>query len=438
MSRSRSRTYLPFALIAALALQPVAHAATLTLREALEAVDRTSITVLLSREAAVQAIAASQQQRAALMPNVNLNASQNRSSSASFSNGNVTQNSPTNRFSGTLNATLNLLDAQNIASYSASKIAINVAELDVNVARETVTTTVAQTYFQHLRNLRRIAVLDANIARAKALLELAKTRAETGVATQIDVTRAEAVLATAEQARLQQETVVQSSELNLKQLLDLDLNEPLTLADFAVRRVEAPTYAASIEQTAFERRYDYLRAVKLLEQNKLEVKAAKFDRLPSLAITGNVGLSSEVIFDDENADTWAGGVSLSMPIFDSGRVRNLTNLALSRLRAQELRVRNLRLQIGAEVRLASQDARSRFAQVAVAERSLRLAQDELALAQRRFEQGVADNREVIDAQNSLAVASDNVVEAFYQYNLSRVTLARTSGDVRLVLNEQSN
>jgi outer membrane protein TolC len=101
-------------------------------------------------------------------------------------------------------------------------------------------------------------------------------------------------------------------------------------------------------------------------------------------------------------------------------------------------LRNLRLQIGAELRLASQDARSRNAQVAVAERSLRLAQDELSLAQRRFEQGVADNREIIDAQNSLAVASDNVVEAYYQYNLSRVTLARISGDVRLVLNEQAN
>ena len=51
---------------------------------------------------------------------------------------------------------------------------------------------------------------------------------------------------------------------------------------------------------------------------------------------------------------------------------------------------------------------------------------------------MADNREIIDAQNSLAVASDNVVEAYYQYNLSRVTLARISGDVRLVLNEQAN
>lgn len=438
MSRSRSYFYLPFALLAALALPSFTPAATLTLREAMEAVDRTSITVLLSREAAVQAIAASQQQKAALMPTVNLNAGQNRSSSASFANGTVNQNSPTNRFSGTLNATLNLLDAQNIASYRASKLAINVAELDVNVVREAVTANVAQTYFQHLRNLRRITVLDANIARAKALLELARTRSETGVATQIDVTRAEAVLATAEQARLQQETAVQSSDLALKQLLDLDLNDPLTLVEFTVRRVEAPSYAASLEQTAFERRYDYLRAVKLLEQNELEVRAAKFDRLPSLSLTGNVGLASEVIFDDDNADTWAGGVSLSLPVFDAGRVRNLTGLALSRLRAQELRLRNLRLQIGAELRLASQDARSRNAQVAVAERSLRLAQDELSLAQRRFEQGVADNREIIDAQNSLAVASDNVVEAYYQYNLSRVTLARISGDVRLVLNEQAN
>ena len=251
MSRSRSYFYLPFALLAALALPSFTPAATLTLREAMEAVDRTSITVLLSREAAVQAIAASQQQKAALMPTVNLNAGQNRSSSASFANGTVNHNSPTHRFSGTLNATLNLLDAQNIASYRASKLAINVAELDVNLVREAVTANVAQTYFQHLRNLRRITVLDANIARAKALLELARTRSETGVATQIDVTRAEAVLATAEQARLQQETVVQSSDLALKQLLDLDLNDPLTLVEFTVRRVEAPSYAASLEQTAF-------------------------------------------------------------------------------------------------------------------------------------------------------------------------------------------
>ena len=54
----------------------------------------------------------------------------------------------------------------------------------------------------------------------------------------------------------------------------------------------------------------------------------------------------------------------------------------------------------------------------------------------RFQQGVADNREVLDAQNRLAQADDNFVEAVYQYNLSRVELARAKGDVRAVLAEK--
>jgi outer membrane protein TolC len=75
--------------------------------------------------------------------------------------------------------------------------------------------------------------------------------------------------------------------------------------------------------------------------------------------------------------------------------------------------------------------------VTVAEKSLRLAQEELRLAQQRYQQGVADNREVVEAQNRLAVAEDNLVDAVYQYNLSRVELARAKGDVRAVLAEKT-
>jgi outer membrane protein TolC len=99
-------------------------------------------------------------------------------------------------------------------------------------------------------------------------------------------------------------------------------------------------------------------------------------------------------------------------------------------------VRSLELQISSELRLAVQDAGSRNAQIEVAEKSLRLAQEELRLAQQRYQQGVADNREVVEAQNRLAIAEDNLVEATFQYNLSRVELARAKGDVRAVLAEK--
>jgi outer membrane protein TolC len=73
----------------------------------------------------------------------------------------------------------------------------------------------------------------------------------------------------------------------------------------------------------------------------------------------------------------------------------------------------------------------------VAEKTQKLAQDQLRLAQQRYQNGVADNREVVEAQTQLAVADDNLVEAIYQYNLSRVELARARGDVRTVLLEKT-
>jgi outer membrane protein TolC len=102
-----------------------------------------------------------------------------------------------------------------------------------------------------------------------------------------------------------------------------------------------------------------------------------------------------------------------------------------------MRVHNLELQISSELRLAVQDAGSRNAQINVAEKSLSLAQEELRLAQQRYQQGVADNREVVEAQNRLAIADDNLVEAVFQYNLSRVELARAKGDVKAVLAERA-
>lgn len=84
-----------------------------------------------------------------------------------------------------------------------------------------------------------------------------------------------------------------------------------------------------------------------------------------------------------------------------------------------------------------QDASSRNAQVGVAEKTLGLAQEELRLARQRYQQGVADNREVLEAQTRLAEAGDNLVDAVFRYNLSRVELARARGDVRSVLAERA-
>jgi outer membrane protein TolC len=323
-----------------------------------------------------------------------------------------------------------------MAQYRAAQVGVEVAQWDVQQTIQTILATAAQTFFTHLRNVKRIDVLDANVRRGRELLALARNQVAAGVATQIDITRAESQLAVAEQARLQQATVVYESELRLKRLLDLDAALPLELADFTVRRSEEAPFQGGAERTLFERRADYLRARRQLDQTAEALRAVRWERFGALSLTGDYGLANSEVFARRDEAAWSAGVALSVPVFDGQRIRSGERQTRSQLRSQEFRVRQLELQIASEVRLAHQDARSRHAQVGVAEKSLALSLEELQLAQRRFEQGVADNREIVDAQNRLALASDNLNEAIYQYNLSRVELARTRGDVRVILSER--
>jgi outer membrane protein TolC len=410
-------------------------ATTLTLEQALASVENVNLNVLLGREAATQALEQARVTRATILPSITATGVQRRSKSVPLTNTGTTSPRPTNRFDALLNGSVPLMDFQRWTAARSARVGADVARADYNATLQTVLATVAQSYFTHLRNLRRMEVLDANITRAQSLLDLARNQLNAGVATQIDVTRAEAQLAQAQQAKLQQETVDVQSELTLKRAIDIDPMQPLRLADFTIRRADTALFAFSGDKTVFEKRADYLRAQKAVQQARLDVHAATFERLPSLTLGGNYGRGASN-FDDELQPQWSANASLTLPIFDGLKSGADRRIALSRQRSQEARLRSLELQISAELRLAAQDANSRNAQIGMADKNLQLARDQLRLAQQRYQQGVADNREVVEAQTQLAVAEDNLVDATYQYNLSRVELARARGDVRTVLQEK--
>lgn len=409
----------------------------LTLEQALASAEGVNLTVLLGREAALQAQEAANQVRVGVLPNILATAAQRRTDSVSISGGRALSGVVGNRFDGKFTGSYNLLNPQQLSALRSARVGVDVAQADYRSTLQLVLTSVAQSYFTHLRNLRRLDVLNANIVRARTLLELAQNQFTAGTVTRIDVTRAEAQLELAMQARLQQETVDYQSELLLKRLLDLDPVRPLQLADFSVMRVDPTKLGVGAEPSTFEQRADWLRAQKAVEQSRLDVRTAKFERLPSLALSGEYGLAAANFDDDNKKQAWFAGATFSVPIFDGLRSGADRRAALSRQRGQEMRLHTLELQISSELLLARQDASSRNAQITVADKNLTLAREQLTLAQERYRQGVADNREVVEAQTSLAIADDNFVEAVYQYNLSRVELARAKGEVRAVLAEKA-
>ncbi len=438
MTRSQ-RLVLGGVILGVFARLHAAEPATLTLEQALASAEGVNLTVLLGREAAAQAVEAANQSRVGILPIINASLQQRRTRSLTIlsTSGALSETRPSNRFDGLLTGNYSLLNAQSLWALRSARAGVGIAQADYRATLQLVLASVAQTYFTHLRNLRRLTVLDANIARARTLLELAQNQFAAGVVTRIDVTRAQSQLELAVQAKLQQETVDFQSELALKRLLDLDPVKPVQLADFTVMRADPLKLGVGADQSAFEQRADWLRAQRAVEQARLDVRTARFERLPSLALSGQYGYGAANYDDAGKRQEWFFGGTISLPIFDGLRAGADKRVALSRQRSQEMRLHTLELQISSELLLARQDASSRNAQISVAESNLKLAREQLALAQERYRQGVADNREVVEAQTSLAVADDNYVEAVYQYNLSRLELARAKGDVRSVLAEKA-
>jgi outer membrane protein TolC len=130
--------------------------------------------------------------------------------------------------------------------------------------------------------------------------------------------------------------------------------------------------------------------------------------------------------------TYTYAASVSMPIFTGGRIHaeiTRANLEIQKLEQQQQDLRN---QIALDVKTALINLNSARNEVQVANLGVQLSKEEVDQARDRFKAGVANNIEVIQAQDSLARANDNQIAALYRFNQARADLARSIGQMEKV------
>jgi outer membrane protein TolC len=124
--------------------------------------------------------------------------------------------------------------------------------------------------------------------------------------------------------------------------------------------------------------------------------------------------------------------SLDVPIFTGGRTKAeivRSDLQLKVLHEQQSDLRN---QIALDVKNALLNLRSARSQVEVSTLGVQLAKQEVEQSRDRFNAGVANNIEVIQAQDALARANDNEIAALYRFNQARADYARSIGQTEKV------
>ena len=162
-----------------------------------------------------------------------------------------------------------------------------------------------------------------------------------------------------------------------------------------------------------------------LQRARAAVKSAKAEWYPTLGASGYYGVQGPVPSNIHGV--FSAAASLNFNIFDGRRIKAEVMQREADYRNAENQYKNLRGQIDFDVRNALLDLKASNEQVAVAKTNSELAAQTLTQARDRFTAGVADNLEVVQAQESVATASQNLINAQYSNNLAKVELARALG-----------
>jgi outer membrane protein len=314
--------------------------------------------------------------------------------------------------------------------YQAARETANASKADSLSTREQVILLVVSQYIGTLRAVANVEASESRVELAQALYDQAADVQKEGVGTGIDTLRANVELQNEKQRLLEAEADRDTSLFGLSRLLNLDPRQAIELGDsLSFFDTPQPEVVSSIDSALAERQ-EWKALEEQLKSAGLEKKASSESRLPKVDFTGNwayLGGSSTTGIPTYNYEA-----AVSVPLFTGGRIHAeivRADLEIQKLQQQEADLRN---QIALDVKTALINLDSARNQVAVANLGVQLSKEEVDQARDRFKAGVANNIEVIQAQDSLARANDNQIAALYRFNQARADYARSIGQMEKV------
>jgi outer membrane protein len=320
-----------------------------------------------------------------------------------------------------------ILNLPQIRGYQIGREGTRQARADEQTTRETVVTAVVDQYLLVLRALATRDAANARVVLAQRLYEQATELQKTGIALNIDTVRANVELQNERQNLIEAETLTYTSKYGLAELLDLPRDQDLEVTD----RLDFYDLPVLEKEVLLNQALSSRPEIRSLNSQqriaKMTTDSEREQRLPQLNFSGFWFYQGSHL--DNGIPAYTYEVSLQFPLFTGGRIR----AEEARAKLEELHVAEIRRQVEAQI---VNDVKSALDELAAARNSVdvanlgyKLAQEEVAQAQRRFQAGVTTNVEVVTAQDALARASDNQIGALFQFNLARAALARATGEI---------
>lgn len=371
------------------------------MQEALSANDDLSAAVARVREANAQATIAG----APLLPTVDASANASRSVALK-----KTPTSPAHgkSYSAGVNASYEIdFWGKNRSAAESAEALADASVFDQQTVQLTVTSSVANTYFDWLATNERIRIAQQNLEAAQKLLDALNRQFNAGLVSRLDLVQQQNLVDT-QQAAIPPLQLRAAQDRNALAILLGRLPEALTPPSANFDSITLPNVPAGLPSELLARRPDVQTAEANLRSAHADINQARAAFFPSISLTGGLNYASTALSKalSPGSGLLSYSADLAQPIFNNGALSG--QLEYSHAREEELLADYHKSIVSAfadteDALAALTYNKAQDNAQAAAEAS---AQQAYTLSQRQFEGGIVDITSVLNTQRSLFSASD--------------------------------
>ncbi len=292
-------------------------------------------------------------------------------------------------------------------------------------ARGLVVLNAGTAYLQAVAARSQVQYAQSLLRTDKTLLYQTHQEHLAGVVPNLDEIRARVEYQHQEQVLIFAQDNLAKAKIALNRAIGLAPDQQIHLADAEPYAALEPMPIQQARAEAYRDRQDYQMLRQELLVADLERKATAHERFPTLTFNGNYGITG--VSGGIYHDTFAAVGTLSVPIFEEGKLRGDRDVAEAQLQQIRSRMDDLTVKIDQQLRDSMLDLQTAQDTVKVARSNVQLATTALYQTQQRFTAGVTDNLPVAEAESTLAAAQTQYVDSVYQLNVARLGLARNLG-----------
>ena len=303
-----------------------------------------------------------------------------------------------------------------------SKLTNSIQELAIEEAKNNIELQITQVYLQLLYAHETVKINENTVTVSKVQLDRSKALLAAGSIAKTDVAQLEAQYSTDKYQLVEAQTTLEESKLQLKQLLELDINEEMNLS-FPELSDEEVMQVLPAKTEIYQIALQSLPEIKSMDLSiqsaKIGVNKAKAGYLPTISLNASLGTGTASANRNSFSSQLNGnfnqnmGLSLNIPILNQRSTTTAVKKAKLQIEQSELEMQSAQKELLKSIETVYQAAISYQNRYTSALENVKYVESSNELVQEQFNLGIKNTLELLTEKSNLVNAQQEMVQAKY-------------------------